>query len=146
MSPPPPTPKPYDGAEHQPLDADDFAILAAMRTLYEAIDPPPLGLVDRIRFALELHDIEAGIRLDERQFATSASRGADRKRTVLDSAWRIAAMAWLPRFGFAWLASLGRIGRHIGFDDHRGTRSGKPEHRYPSECDLLVARSVSALR
>jgi len=38
---------------------DDVALLAAVRTMLETADPLPPGLVDRVRFAIELDDVDA---------------------------------------------------------------------------------------
>lgn len=41
------------------LPEDDAALLAALSAVLEAADPVPPGLVDRVRFAIELDDLDA---------------------------------------------------------------------------------------
>ncbi|MFC4851995.1 hypothetical protein [Actinophytocola glycyrrhizae] len=41
------------------LPEDDAALLAAVSALLEAADPVPPGLADRVRFAIELDDVDA---------------------------------------------------------------------------------------
>lgn len=42
----------------EPLDADDLALLAAVRTAYEQRDPVPAGLLGRIEFELTLDALQ----------------------------------------------------------------------------------------
>lgn len=41
----------------QPLDDDDVALLAQLRTVLEEADPAPTDLVERVRFALALEEV-----------------------------------------------------------------------------------------
>lgn len=43
------------------LDDADARVLAALADLYETLDPPPAGLVDRITFAITLDALEAEV-------------------------------------------------------------------------------------
>ena len=65
-----------------PLDGDDLAVLAAMRTMYSAADPAP-DLVDRVLFALDLDriDIELAAITEEFSGATGA-RSVEYTRTI----------------------------------------------------------------
>lgn len=45
----------------EPLDAQDAAVLGAVRELYDRIDPVPAMLGDRVKFALTVHGLEAEI-------------------------------------------------------------------------------------
>jgi hypothetical protein len=47
-----------DRAETQSLPEDDVALLAAVAAMLDAADPVPPGLVDRVRFAIELDDVD----------------------------------------------------------------------------------------
>jgi hypothetical protein len=47
-----------DRAETQGLPEDDVALLAAVAAMLDAADPVPPGLVDRVRFAIELDDVD----------------------------------------------------------------------------------------
>ena len=41
------------------LPEDDVALLAAVGTMLDTADPMPPGIVDRVRFAIELDDVDA---------------------------------------------------------------------------------------
>jgi len=45
------------------LSEQDAALLAAVRTMWETADPMPPDLVDRVRFAIELDDVDAELLL-----------------------------------------------------------------------------------
>jgi hypothetical protein len=49
----------HDRAEDRGLPGDDAALLAAVAAMLDAVDPVPSGLVDRVRFAIELDDVDA---------------------------------------------------------------------------------------
>jgi hypothetical protein len=46
-----------DGSD-TPVTEQDAALLAAVRTMWESADPVPPGLVDRVRFTLDLEAVE----------------------------------------------------------------------------------------
>ena len=50
-----------DALAAEPLDADDAAVLGALRALLEEHDPVPEGLVDRIEFELTLDALQAEV-------------------------------------------------------------------------------------
>ncbi|GAA1839083.1 hypothetical protein ACFFOM_06835 [Microlunatus capsulatus] len=50
-----------DALAAEPLDADDAAVLGAIRALLEEHDPVPEGLVDRIEFELTLDALQAEV-------------------------------------------------------------------------------------
>jgi hypothetical protein len=82
MKLPPRPAEPADGTAAQPLDDADVAMLLAVRNLYEAIDPLPVGLVARMRTAVQLEAIWAAAnqsdQSDERSLAPPSSRRAGR--------------------------------------------------------------------
>src|SRR5438094_701184 len=45
----------------EPLDDADFGVLGDIRELFEAVDPMPADLPERIRFALALRDLEVEV-------------------------------------------------------------------------------------
>jgi hypothetical protein len=49
----------HDRADDWALPGDDDALLAAVAAVLDAADPVPPGLVDRVRFAIELDDVDA---------------------------------------------------------------------------------------
>jgi hypothetical protein len=79
---------PSDGgdlsAADQPLDDSDLRLLDRIRDVFEAIDPMPADLPERIRFSLALRDLEvevARLTAAEDQDALAA-RGPEQSRTI----------------------------------------------------------------
>jgi hypothetical protein len=66
-----------------PLDELDAKIMTGVRDLYETIDPMPADLVERVRFALALEDLDVDVfrRFPEPELAVVA-RGHEESRTV----------------------------------------------------------------
>ena len=66
-----------------PLDEADFGLLEGIRELYQATDPMPADLPERIRFSLALRDLEIEMaRLAEEDQLTVAARGMEQSRTI----------------------------------------------------------------
>lgn len=67
----------------EPLDDADFGVLDDIRELFEALDPMPADLPERIRFALALRDLEVEVaRLAEEDQLAVAARGSELSRTI----------------------------------------------------------------
>ncbi len=67
----------------EPLDEADFALLDSLRKMFEAADPMPADLPERIRFFLALRDLEIEVaRLAEEQDELADVRGAEQSRTI----------------------------------------------------------------
>ena len=67
----------------EPLDDADFGVLGDIRELFEAVDPMPADLPERIRFSLALRDLEIEVaRLAEEDQLTVAARGKEQARTI----------------------------------------------------------------
>lgn len=68
----------------EPLDEVDFGLLDDIRDLFEAADPMPADLPERISFFLALRDLEIEVaRLAaEEDLAAVAVRGAEQSRTI----------------------------------------------------------------
>jgi hypothetical protein len=83
----PPDAGPLPSAD-EPLDDVDFGVLDDIRELFEAADPMPADLPERIRFSLALRDLEVEVaRLAEEEQLVVAARGTELSRTVtFDSA------------------------------------------------------------
>ena len=80
MTPPDPGHPP---AADDPLDEADFGLLDGIRELFQAIDPMPADLPERIRFSLALRDLEIEMaRLAEQDQLTVAARGTEQSRTI----------------------------------------------------------------
>jgi hypothetical protein len=81
MTPPDPGSRPYP---NEPLDDVDLRLLNDIRGMFEAIDPMPADLPERIRFFLELRDLEIEVaRLAaEEDSPLLAARGAEQSRTI----------------------------------------------------------------
>ena len=67
-----------------PLDDSDVGLLGSIRELFEAADPMPADLPDRIRFSLALRDLEVEVaRLTEaEEEPVLAARGTEQSRTI----------------------------------------------------------------
>jgi hypothetical protein len=79
MTPPEPGDWPADG----PLDDTDLEILAEIRDMFQAADPMPSDLPERIRFSLALRDLEIEVaRLVEEDREVLAVRGPEQSRTI----------------------------------------------------------------
>ena len=64
-----------------PLDDTDRAVLAGVRDFWAAADPVPAGLLDRIKFAIELENVDLEVmRLTDVQ--TAAARGDEQSRLI----------------------------------------------------------------
>ena len=80
MTPPDASPLP---SADEPLDDADFGLLDDIRELFQAADPMPADLPERIRFSLALRDLEIEVaRLAEEEQLTVAARGAEQSRTI----------------------------------------------------------------
>ena len=80
------------------LDADDLALLDAVRALWEARDPVPEGLAGRIEFALTLDALETEVAtLTQVDLAKAGSRAGETEtvRTVTFSTETLDAMVTL---------------------------------------------------
>src|SRR5712691_9321542 len=67
----------------EPLDEADFGLLDSIRGLFDAADPMPADLPERIRFFLALRDLEIEVaRLAVAEDWTAAARGAEQSRTI----------------------------------------------------------------
>ena len=66
-----------------PLDETDFGLLDGIRELFQATDPMPADLPERIRFSLALRDLEIEMaRLAEEDQLAVAARGTEQSRTI----------------------------------------------------------------
>jgi hypothetical protein len=67
----------------EPLDDDDFGLLDDLRDMFDATDPMPADLPERIRFFLALRDLEIEVaRLAAQDQPALAVRGAEQSRTI----------------------------------------------------------------
>jgi hypothetical protein len=67
-----------------PLDAFDQAVLDRIRDMFQAADPMPADLPDRIRFSLALRDLEVEMArvAAEEDRPVLAARGEEQSRTI----------------------------------------------------------------
>jgi hypothetical protein len=79
----PVTGEPWSADPSGPLDELDSAMLQWVEDFYTVTDPVPRGLLERVRFAMDLldPDFEVALLQDDR-FETVGVRGAERSRTV----------------------------------------------------------------
>jgi hypothetical protein len=78
-----------------PDDADDAALLADLARLYDAVDPPPPGLAERVAFALELEVGDIGHELallEQRTHGVGAARSAAPARTMTFTSENVTVM------------------------------------------------------
>jgi hypothetical protein len=74
----------------------DDALLAAIRAMYDRLDPPPPDLTERVRFALSLENLEVELlRMEQELLAGAGARGEERARTVTFSSQSLAVMVTL---------------------------------------------------
>ena len=67
----------------EPMDDFDLAILDQLAAVHAVVDPPPADLDLRVRFALDLEDLEAELaRRTEDVWVGSGARASERARTV----------------------------------------------------------------
>jgi len=65
----------------EPLDDTDFRLLNRIREMFQAADPMPADLPERIRFSLALRDLEVEVaRLVDQEAV--AARGEEQSRTI----------------------------------------------------------------
>jgi hypothetical protein len=88
----------------QPLDAVDSALLAEVAALYEALDPVPADLVDRVSFSLALDEVFDEVAQLTRMPADTASvrtelADAVHTPTLSFAAERLTAMVTVSRAG-----------------------------------------------
>ena len=102
----------------QPLDAADTALLAAVAALYDAADPVPADLVDRVKFSLALDEVFDEVAQITRVPADTASVRTDladavHTDTLTFAAERLTAMVTVSRAGAGrvridgWVSPLG---------------------------------------
>ena len=68
----------------EPLDDSDLGLLAEIRDMFQAADPMPAELPDRIRFFLAFRDLEIEVAqlTAERDELAVAARGTEQSRTI----------------------------------------------------------------
>ncbi|HEY2443060.1 MAG TPA: hypothetical protein VGI31_08005 [Streptosporangiaceae bacterium] len=103
-----------DGGPDAALDRLDAVILDAVRDAFQAADPPPPDLDQRVLFAIALDDIEAEVaRLQRETPAGAGARGDDRVRTLTFDAADLTVMISVTATGGdlvridGWLAPPG---------------------------------------
>jgi hypothetical protein len=78
----PPDPGPLPSAD-EPLDDVDLSLLDDVRDLFDAADPMPTDLPERISFFLALRDLEVEVaRLGEEERLAVTARGTEQSRTI----------------------------------------------------------------
>jgi len=68
---------------NEPLDELDFRLLAGVRELWEDADPMPATLLDQIRFAIQLEDVDLEVmRIREQEAVAGARSAAEQGRLI----------------------------------------------------------------
>ena len=116
----------------EPMDETDAAILAGVRATYDRLDPPPVGLDDRVRFALTLRDMDIEVsRLYEDTLV--GARTSDTLRTMTFESDRLTIMITVTetapdlRTVEGWLAPPGPVAVEIRFAGDFPTRESTAE-------------------
>jgi len=66
-----------------PFDDVDFGLLDDIQEMYQAADPMPADLPDRLRFFLSLRDLEIEVaRIADEELSAAGVRGAEQSRTI----------------------------------------------------------------
>jgi hypothetical protein len=66
-----------------PMDEIDLLILDRIATVHALVDPPPADLDERVRFALDLTDLDVEVaRLADDLLAGAGARASERTRTI----------------------------------------------------------------
>lgn len=91
-----------DTAAQEPLDAYDARLLTGIREVYDAVDPVPEGLVERLQFALALDEMFAEVAMMTRLADDALAVRSDpvtgtRTETVTFSTDGLTAMVTLSR-------------------------------------------------
>jgi hypothetical protein len=86
MTDDPTRPGPLEALESAPIDDADGRALATLRRIYELGDPVPPSLLDRVKFAITLDDLEAEVARLQREavpeFAAARSEDLLKAQTV----------------------------------------------------------------
>ena len=122
----------------QPLDDDDAALLADVRTLYAQADPVPADLVDRVLFSVALDEMfDEVARLTRVSMEASGVRGADvsmRTETLTFAADSLTAMVTVSRAPTAELRLDGWLSPPAAYRVHlRIQGAGEAETRADAE-------------
>jgi hypothetical protein len=71
---------------NEPLDELDFRLLTGLRELWEDADPMPETLVEQIRFAIQLEDVDLEVmRIREQEVAVTRSAAEQGRLITFDS-------------------------------------------------------------
>jgi hypothetical protein len=66
----------------EPLDELDTAILAGVKDFWTVADPMPVGLADRVKFAIELDNVELEVMRMSELAEPAAARGDEQSRLI----------------------------------------------------------------
>jgi len=124
-----------DGPEGAALDSTDQVVLDALREIYEAADPVPPRLVDRVKFALTLDDLEAEVaRLQRESVPELSYRSEDlhKARTVTFASDTVSTMVTITAIpnngvrldGWAAPGAFLDVELRVGVDRHHVVADG----------------------
>lgn len=121
--------------ENGPIDERDVAALAMLRRIYEVGDPVPPSLIDRIKFAITLDDLEAEVAQLQRESSSElVARSEDplKARTITFTSESLTTMVtitplatggvrldgWAAPGGFLHVElRIGEVTRHVTADE-----------------------------
>ena len=106
----------YEPGEDDPFDGTDAEVLSQVAALFDAVDPVPAGLAERLTFVLQLDNVESELATMEAELTEPVgARGAERVRTVTFASDSLTVMVTITAAGPSsyrldgWLAPAGAL-------------------------------------
>lgn len=126
---------------NEPLDELDLRLLAGVRELWEDADPMPATLVDQIRFAIQLEDIDLEVmRIREQEGLVAARSAAEQGRLITFDSESLTIMVNVSPEPHGH-DPPGRLAHPTGRAPDRG-----PHQWRPADHDVRPRRPVRGLR
>jgi hypothetical protein len=129
-------PVPPDG----PLDGTDLSTLDDLRGTWEAADPMPVGLLDRVRFALSVDDLRAEVGRITQTVGTdlvgAGARGAELARSITFDGANLAVVISVSPAGESevrvdgWVAPAGSYDAELRVDGEKLRTTSDEQGRF----------------
>jgi len=122
------------------LTASDAELLDRLKVMWEANDPMPPGLVERVTFAIGLDDLDVEMmRLTEEVLVPAGARGAEHVRTITFGGETVTVMVTVSQEGHdafrldGWLAPAAALSIELRRSDASVTTSSDEDGRFVFE-------------